>query len=575
RVVGFASGWNTLEGVQITMYRPNDLTYELTSPLAQYNSETKEADVKGGVRLTSSDGVEVQTAEMHFDGSRLTNRIPVQFRIDRWRGKGGALDMNVAGETLRLFQNVSATLEPGKPNEPPLTIDGQEVVFRRNVNDVTFTGGVVADRGADRLRADRIFGAFTPDRSRLVSLEGHQNIDIVLSGNPMPGEDLGGRKHITGDRFFTEFTPNGDVSAINIVGEKGPAHAVLDGPPKRDIDAGTFRAAVVQRALRELRAEGAVVMVERDAEPREVRVDRATVSFDPVRHRASTAFLDGNFKYRDAKTQASAIRAHYDIAGDRILLTASPGFDPTVISDGQTLKAKQIEFSPKSGTAMATGEVIAELVAKQGGPSADSTNLFPAGKPVFVNSDVLVMRQASNTASFSGNVRAWQETNTLFASELQIEGTGQTITARGNVRTVLYNVEVQPRKIPLRSKSEQLVARRNERQVNLLGDVVIEDETRTISAGEARLYFDAQQKVERLEAEEKVVLLEKATSRKATGDKAIYHLKEKMAWLHGSPATATDPQGSLSGQQIQFDISRNRVQVLSPTGETQGTFKQQ
>ncbi|HUP44017.1 MAG TPA: hypothetical protein VM779_00750, partial [Thermoanaerobaculia bacterium] len=46
RVVGFASGWNTLEGVQITMYRPNDLTYELTSPLAQYNSETKEADVK-------------------------------------------------------------------------------------------------------------------------------------------------------------------------------------------------------------------------------------------------------------------------------------------------------------------------------------------------------------------------------------------------------------------------------------------------------------------------------------------------------------------------------------------------
>jgi len=38
------------------------------------------------------------------------------------------------------------------------------------------------------------------------------------------------------------------------------------------------------------------------------------------------------------------------------VLTASSGFDPTVVSDGQTVKAKQIEFSPKGGTAKATGE---------------------------------------------------------------------------------------------------------------------------------------------------------------------------------------------------------------------------
>ena len=40
--------------------------------------------MKGGVRLTSSDGVDIQTAELHFDGNRLTNHIPVQFKVDRW-----------------------------------------------------------------------------------------------------------------------------------------------------------------------------------------------------------------------------------------------------------------------------------------------------------------------------------------------------------------------------------------------------------------------------------------------------------------------------------------------------------
>jgi lipopolysaccharide transport protein LptA len=154
-------------------------------------------------------------------------------------------------------------------------------------------------------------------------------------------------------------------------------------------------------------------------------------------------------------------------------------------------------------------------------------------------------------------------------------GAGDSITARGNVRATLYNTGTEARKVPLQSKSEQLIARRSDRQIDLLGGVVIVDETRTVSAEKATLFFDEQRKIQRIEAHEKVVLVEKAGNRKGTGDKAIYHVKQKMAYLHGTPATATEPQGTLSGQQIVFDLNRNRVQVLSPTGETQGTFKQQ
>ena len=86
RVIAFKSGWNTLEDVQLTIYRPTGLTYELVCPQAQFNSNTKESEAKGGVKVVSSDGVEITTAEIKFDGNHLTNHVAVNFRIDRWTG---------------------------------------------------------------------------------------------------------------------------------------------------------------------------------------------------------------------------------------------------------------------------------------------------------------------------------------------------------------------------------------------------------------------------------------------------------------------------------------------------------
>ncbi|HKO55033.1 MAG TPA: LptA/OstA family protein, partial [Thermoanaerobaculia bacterium] len=419
-------------------------------------------------------------------------------------------------------------------------------------------------------------GRFTQDRKRIIGLEGNGHVDIVTASNPAQGEDLGGRKQITCERFYTELAPDGQINAFNAIGEPGMAHAVFDGPPKRDMVAKNFRIALANRAVSEVKADSNVVMKELGPAPREIKGDRMTVSFDVATHKASSAFIDGSFKYTDPKNTASAFRANYDIPADRVLLTAEPGFDPTVVSEGQTVKAKQIEFSPRGGTAKATGSVIAQLISKQNGPAADGTNLFPAGKPVFVNADVLNLRQANKTAVFSGNVRAWQETNTVFAQELQVQGMGELITARGNVRTLLYNSGgTETRKTPVTTNSDQLLARRNERRIDLLGSVKIVDETRTVTAEKAVMFLDANKKLERMEAEKNVVIVDASTGRRATGDKAVYILKTKIVLLDGNPATATAPNGNLSGQQVKLDLVRNKVEIVSPTQGTQGSYKPQ
>ena len=575
RVVAFESGWTTLEGVKLTLYRANGLTYEVSCPQAQFNAQTKEADAKGGVRVNSSDGVEIVTAEIRYDGARLTNDIPVQFRVDRWQGKAGALDLDVQGETLRLHKNVDATMIVVQPNEVPMTIRGTESMFRRHENTVEWKERVQLDRGPERVSSDWMLGRFTQDRRQLTGLEGNGNVVIVMAQNTAPGEDLGGRKTITCDHYHTEVGPDGQVGAIIATATgASPVHAVLDGPPRRDIVARMVRVAIRNRLVNEIKAEWQVVMKELGAEPRQIQAEHVTVWFDEGTRRARAAYLEGAFRYSDPKNTASAFRANYDILGDKIVLTTDPGWQATVVADGQTLKAKQIEFSPKAQTARASGSVIAELVSRGGGASANATSLFPTGnKPVFVNSDELVMRQAEKIALFTGRVKAWQDNNTLLASELQMQGSGESITARGGVRTVLYNTGAEARKTPVQTTSEQLVARKPDRRIDLLGKVTIVDETRTMKSEKAAFFFDDKNKIQRIESEQNVNVVEAATRRKGTGDKAVYHVDRKMIFVNGTPATMSDPSGSVSGQEISFDLAKNRVQVVSPQGETKGTYK--
>ena len=575
RVVSFESGWTTLEGVTLTLYRQNGLTYVIACPEAQFNSITKEAEAKGGVRVNSSDGIAISTAEIRYDGARLTNDIPVEFKVDRWNGKAGALDLDVQGETLRLHKNVTATMVPATPAEAPMVIAGVESIFKRRENTVEFKDQVNMTRAAESVRADWMIGRFTQDRKQLIGLEGDGHCVIVMAANTAPGENLGGRKEITSDHFHTEVGPDGQINAIITTGTQSMAHAVLDGPPKRDIVARSFRVALANRAVSEIKADSQVVMKELGAEPRQINSEHVTVSFDPASRRARTAYLEGAFRYSDAKTTATAFRANYDIAGDRIILTTDPGWQATVVSDGQTLKAKQIEFAPRAQTAHATGSVIAQLVGKGkgGGPSADATNLFPSGKPVFVNADELFMRSAQKTAIFTGNVRAWQESNTILTQELQVQGNGDTITARGNVRTLMYNTTAEARKTPLQSTSDQLIARKNDKRVELLGHVTLQDETRNLKSEKATMFLDDNRKVQRMEAENDVQITESATGRKGTGNRVVYHVDKKMIYVFGAPATMSDPTGSLAGEQIVFDLVRDRVQVLSAEGQTKGTYK--
>ena len=93
-----------------------------------------------------------------------------------------------------------------------------------------------------------------------------------------------------------------------------------------------------------------------------------------------------------------------------------------------------------------------------------------------------------------------------------------------------------------------------------------------MNSEQASFFFDSRKKLERIEANRALTLVDKATGRKGNGDKAIYRTTQKLISLFGAPAVITDPKGSFQGKEILFDLAKNKVEVASGGTPTQGTY---
>ena len=82
----------------------------------------------------------------------------------------------------------------------------------------------------------------------------------------------------------------------------------------------------------------------------------------------------------------------------------------------------------------------------------------------------------------------------------------------------------------------------------LLAASMIQVDKRHLTAEKAVFFFDANRRLDHIEAENKIVLLEQPPGRKGTGDKATYLVNKRMIYISGSPAVVTDPQWSSLGE---------------------------
>jgi lipopolysaccharide transport protein LptA len=581
KFIGFVSGWNRLEDVHLTVYRANGQSYDISSAVAQVNATTKEAEASGGVKVASSDGVEIQTAAIKFDGKKITNKIPVNFKIDDWSGRAGGLDLDVTKEMLSLNDSIDAEAASKSPAEPAMHLKAARATFQRTTGDVTFYQDVVLTRKNDTIRADQVQAKLAPGMKQITGFEGSGGVVVSLADNsPLaqsnaPGSNMGATR-ITADRFFTESFNPGRIDTVIIRGEQGDAVAVMSGPPRKTLTAKQFRVVLDGEKLKEVQSEKNVVFIEEDTPRRRVTASIANVYFDPATRRPINLYMQDQITFNDGKIDAAGDRANYEFATKKLVLSALPGKAPSIRTESETIRANVIEVLAAEQLLKATGNVFAEMRQKAGAASASGSSVFPERQPVNVNADVALLNRASKTAQFNGNVRAWQGTNTIFAKQLSAAADGETLTASGEVRASLSNaVKGATGTSPVLTRSDTLTAKRRDKRIDLDGNVRIEDNGRVLQSEKATAFLDARQKIDRIEASGKLTITERATSRKGSGDHALYKLAQKTILVDGNPATMADPKGTIRGSQIVFDIGRNKVEVISGAAPTEATYNPQ
>jgi lipopolysaccharide transport protein LptA len=574
KTVGFQSGWYTLDNVELEIYRESGGVYTMTARSAEFNADSKEAQAEGGVLVRSDDGLEIRTESIVFDGRRLTNRIPVHFRVNRWSGTARGADLDVEAEILRLGEGVRVAFDGIAP-QPRIDLRSEDAIFHRNRGTTVFEGDVVLDRAGDTFRSVRVEAEVDQERNRLISLEGEGQVVISIRSESdlvAGGGGPGGDTTVDSDRFVTRFDGDGAVRAVEVIGEQQRVKAVLASEPVRMIESSTMRVIFENGRASSVEAFGGAALTEESTVARRATGERIVVHLDLRTGNATSAIFDGGVRYSDVANQATAERAVYDIREGTVRLAAVPGSAPTLSSDGQRVSADEIVIENARGILRGKGRVITRIVSGEGVASRGDSAMFPAGDgPIFVNSDGLVIRQQDEYAAFSGNVRAWQGSNTLFADELEIGSAGETILARGNVRSILANTG-EKQSQPVKSRSGRLLAKRAERRLELSDDVEIDSEGRRLTSDRAIFSFDAAQQLEKVEAVGNVRLKESATGRSGSGTRATYTIDAETILLEGSPAEMQEARGGIKGSQIIFDMKRNRVDVLQGDSPTEATY---
>lgn len=429
------------------------------------------------------------------------------------------------------------------------------------------TGGVViaalSQRGTgpalpSRMAADEVTGQFSA-RQELTSLigVGHASMEQTTAA--------GARQKTSGDRLEAHFAPAANRPRQGVA-------PIAKGAP--DSVAGSDAAAV---QIQSVTLDGDVLL-EQDPPGRAEDKHQQTL-------------------------RATAGRAVYEGAGEWLHLTVGP----RVEDGGLQLSADKVDVSQLSGDAFAKGSVKASWLGgaqANGGQQANTrqgSTAFGGQGPAHVVASEAQLHESSGEATFRGQVRLWQQGNSISAPVLVLDRTRQTLVARSTtaadpVRVVLVsaaNLGLNPAggsesgksaatarpsgPSVIRVRGSDLKYSEAERKVVMRarepGSVVAETGTSTSMSSEVELILlspgnhagkdGGSAQVDRMTARGHVTV--SSQGRRGTGEQLVYSSETGEYVLTGSaaaPPKVNDPShGTVTGEALVFNSRDDSVNI--------------
>lgn len=312
------------------------------------------------------------------------------------------------------------------------------------------------------------------------------------------------------------------------------------------------------------------------------------VSFEPSAKSNSqikTAVQEGNVtltqtpaknaRNKDGSSQlplhAAAKRAEYDADSQLLHLIGAPRVNNGTVD----LTAQTIEYHRDSGDASAQGDVKATYLQQAKQPGAPAGSIFGGQGAVHIVSSQANLEHASGKSIFRGNVRMWQNANSVVAPVIEISREQQSLKADGNggqVDTTISSLMgTRHRPSVVRVKSRTLVYSDKDRRGDFDGDVTAAAPDGTIRSNTAQFFLQpastqqkaGQSQIDKIIARGNVVLAQ--PGRKGEGEQLVYTSSDGRYVLTGTsawpPRISDAVHGTTTGAALIFNDQDDSVEV--------------
>lgn len=546
---------------------------EIIADHAQHLASRPSALFQGHVRMTTDDGLVLETDELFYDGydGLAQSEKQVVWRRKDVSGEARGMLYEGASDSITFFKDVKIRLRD--QDDAPADISADSACLSREQNALFLDGNVRVDQGKNRTRSGSLQLLFGEDRViyRAVFRDG---FEVVTTGDTGP---LGfsfpranGRKIIRGRRLDITFGASRKPEEV----AAGPEAVMIvepgrgDPPERREIRAdalifkfdseGTLREYLgnFNTSVRFVPTPGAA------GEPRSISANYFAARLDPVTGEAEAIMFDENVVFERRGQQGRGNKAEFNERTARMQVSGGAGFDDVV--NQVSLKAPTIDMDTKTGSFRAWGGV--RHTQKGGLPGAPFGS---AGADLFATSRQVLYDAPKKTTQYLDRVvfRAGEDEMRALNIETVDTGKGPRITADTDVEILVAGGAEGD---GIDARAIRMVYAPVERRFTFSGAASVKQKSFETRAPEILLSLGPAGgfTVDSLEAMGGAVNI-KSLDRTADGTHLLYTPATGRVVMTGTPVKLASQGKSVQGKSVTFFTSGDQVEVVGEEGRTE------
>lgn len=560
--------------------------------------EPRRAAFKGNVRVTTEDGLLLETEALDYRGETGLVESAVEVRFKRGKVSGSSTGVRYEADAQRLEMLSDVRIRIEEEGKPPTQVQAGHGVAQRSDNTMEFSKGVVVRQGNEWLEAAELALGFLGDFEVVTRAVAKEDVRVqtqdaqVLPGAKGTPIGQGGRR-LSCRKLDVVFRPDKTLQQAVASGGHDDAGAPLyadlellpgpKGPPERR----RLRARVINfffdglGRLELLEGQLGTILTSEPRTPhagpsRTAQSDGMKALLDAAKGTMKQVDFEGTVEFAQASQRASGQKARYDAVTETLFLTG----DARVQDEGQgsDLRAEAIDLGTRRESVSARGSVRHTVTRTR---PASRPGLLSREEPAVFLARLFDYDGATRTARYRENALLRSGKDEVRAPLLVLEepAAGQRrLTGSGGVASILYP-RPEPGKTkapePVETSSAELIYDEGKSRVTYKGDVAIRQGDIRTKSPEAVVTLSADgSAVDNVVAGEPVEVVQGA--RKATGARGTYTPGNETFVLVGEKVQLQDAERRVEGRILTFHVGDERIRVDGQEeARTEAVFKRE